>query len=108
MLDLRRYTTASGQDLLGEWLKNLRDRGARARIETRLSRLALGQFGDCKPLRDGVWELRVDTGPGYRVYYAKESKTIVLLLSGGDKRSQTRDIDRAVEFWKDFQKRKKK
>jgi putative addiction module killer protein len=107
MLELRRFTRGSGEDVIGEWLRDLRDRRARARIESRLTLLSLGHFGDCKPVGEGVWELRVDIGPGYRVYYAMEGKSIVLLISGGDKRSQTRDIRRAVEMWYDHKKRNK-
>lgn len=72
----------------------------------RPAKVAAGTFGDCKPCRDGVWKLREDYGPGYRVYYARSGKTVVLLLCGGDKRSQPADIDRAVAYWKDYQLRK--
>jgi putative addiction module killer protein len=106
MIELRRYTTDDGKDVFGDWLRKLKDRCARAIIETRLTRVALGNFGDCKTVGSGVWELRVDVGPGYRVYYSREGKTVVLLLCGGDKRTQTRDIDRAIEFWTDYQQRK--
>ena len=68
-------------------------------------RMAGGNFGDCKPLSDGVWELRIDHGPGYRVYYAKTGKEIVLLLIGGDKRRQQADIETARSYWKDWQER---
>ena len=64
-----------------------------------------GNFGDCKPLRDGVWEMRIDVGPGYRVYYAKTGLTVVLLLCGGDKRKQQSDIEKACEYWKEWQLR---
>jgi putative addiction module killer protein len=70
-----------------------------------LAKVAAGNFGDCKPCREGVWELREDFGPGYRVYYARNGKSVVLLLYGGDKRSQAADISRAVECWKDYQRR---
>ncbi len=104
-MDLRRYVTDGGKDVFGDWLRKLKDRRARARIETRLTRVGLGNFGDCKAVGSGVWELRFDFGPGYRVYYARDGKTVVLLLCGGDKRTQARDIDRAVEFWTDYQQR---
>ncbi len=71
----------------------------------RMDRLADGNFGDCKPLRDGVWELRIDYGPGYRVYYAMAGRTCLLLLCGGDKRKQAADIDRAVGYWNDYKQR---
>ena len=103
--EVRHYCTANGRVVVGEWLRSLRDQDAKARIVTRFSRLSLGNFGDHKPMRDGVWELRVDVGPGYRVYYAMADKTCVLLLCGGDKRRQSSDIERAVEYWKDYKKR---
>jgi len=65
--------------------------------------MALGHFGDCKPCQNGVWELRIDLGPGYRVYYARAGNIIVLLLCGGDKRTQQSDIARACGYWQHFQ-----
>ena len=84
----------------------VRDMRARVAILRRLERMKVGNFGDHKFCRDGVWELRIDTGPGYRVYYAQAGQTLVLLLCGGDKRSQQADIERAVTCWKDYQRRK--
>src|SRR5688500_2920139 len=107
-MDIRRYLTSRGIDVFGEWLERLRDRQARARVLARVNRLAVGNFGDCKPLRDGVWELRVDWGPGYRVYYAMAATECVLLLCGGDKRRQSADIERAVEYWNDYKRRTRK
>ena len=104
-MEVLRYLTASGTDVIGEWLERLRDVKARARIAARIARLSVGNFGDCKPLRDGVWELRIDWGPGYRVYYAMAGKTCVLPLCGGDKREQAAGIDRTVRYWKDYQER---
>ena len=108
MVKIRHYLTASGQNLFEEWLDCLRDAKAEARIAARIARLAAGNFGDCKPLRDGVWELRIDWGPGYRVYYALRGRMCVLLLCGGDKRKQSADISRAVEYWNDYQRRARK
>jgi putative addiction module killer protein len=105
MFEVLRYVTASGTVVVSQWLGGLRDNQARARIAARFLRLAAGNFGDCKPLRDGVWEMRIDIGPGYRIYYAIAGRTCVLLLCGGDKRKQSADINRAVEFWKDYQQR---
>jgi len=65
--------------------------------------MALGNFGDCKPCQNGVWELRIDVGPGYRVYYARVGKTVLLLLCGGDKRMQQADITKACMYWQRFQ-----
>jgi putative addiction module killer protein len=108
MVTIRHYLTASGQNPFGEWLDSLRDAKAEARIAARIARLAAGNFGDCKPLRDGVWELRIDWGPGYRVYYAMPGRTCVLLFCGGDKRKQSADINRAIEYWNDYQRRARK
>jgi putative addiction module killer protein len=69
-MELRRYLTASGRDVFGEWLSRLRDARTRAKIVARIDRLSAGNFGDAKALRDGLFELRIDWGPGYRVYYA--------------------------------------
>jgi len=73
-----------------------------AKIATRINRLAAGNFGDCKSLREGLYELRVDWGPGYRVYYAMIGKACVLLLCGGDKRKQAADIERAQAYLRDY------
>src|SRR6266850_1830321 len=74
----------------------------RRRLRSEIDRLAAGNFGDCKPLRQGLFELRIDWGPGYRVYYAMIGRECVLLLCGGDKRKQSADIDRALEYLKDY------
>src|SRR3990172_3270489 len=104
MFKVRRYRTTAGNEPVTEWLLELNDAQARARINTRIARLAAGNFGDCKPLRGGVWELRVDWGPGYRVYYARIGRSVVLLLCAGDKRRQNPDIERAIEFFDDFKR----
>ena len=104
-MEILRYVTAEGKDVFGEWLGSLKDKQAAARVAMRINRLAAGNFGDCKVLRDGVWELRIDHGPGYRVYFAKSGRTCVLLLCGGDKRHQAADIKRAIAYWQDFQRR---
>lgn len=105
MIEIRHYLTASGEDIFEQWLDSLRDTKTEARIAARVARLAAGNFGDCKPLRSGIWELRIDWGPGYRVYYAMTGRTCVLLLCGGQKRRQAADINRAVEYWNDYQRR---
>ena len=79
------------------WLTNLRDQRAIARVVTRIARVEAGLMGDVKYF-DGIGELRIDYGPGYRIYFAKRGQTIILLLCGGDKRSQKRDIKRAVSM----------
>ena len=78
-----------------KWISKLRDRKAVARIDIRIRRLSLGQFGDVKPIGEGLSELRVDYGPGYRVYYMQRGMTIVVLLCGGDKSSQDKDVKKA-------------
>jgi len=104
-MEILRYITQSGRDVFGEWLAELDDVRAVAKIQVRIDRLAAGNFGDCKPVGEGVWELRIDWGAGYRVYYAMAGRTRVLLLCGGDKRQQSSDIRRAIDFWKDYQRR---
>ena len=82
-----------------KWLKRLKDINARARINVRLTRIALtGNLGDTKPVGDGVYELRIDYGPGYRVYYSQRGREILLLLIGGDKSSQQKDIEKAKKI----------
>ena len=83
------------------WFAGLRDRNARARILARIRRLSLGDPGDVKPVGSGVSEMRIDYGPGYRVYWVGRGDTVVVLLCGGDKRSQDRDIARALELVKE-------
>ena len=100
------YLTDAGHDPFKEWLENLSDRQARARVLVRVHRMAAGNFGDCKPIADGVWELRIDYGPGYRVYDAKTGERYLLILLGGDKRRQQADIDLALEHWKDWNRRR--
>lgn len=95
------YETPSGGRPFSEWLAGLRDVRARARIRARLNRLRLGNFGDCKSVGAGVSELRVDFGPGYRVYFGTEDHRIVVLLCGGNKRRQSTDIERAKAYWKE-------
>lgn len=104
-MEIRRYVTPSGKDVFGEWLSATKDVRARARIAARISRLETGNFGDCRPVGGGAWELRIDWGPGYRVYYAIVGRQIVLLLCGGDKRRQASDIQRAVGFLRDYRQR---
>ena len=106
MLEIQTYQSPDGADPYTEWLMGLADRQARARIVVRVLRMGAGNMGDCKPLSDGVWELKIDHGPGYRVYYAQAGKRLILLLAGGDKRKQQADIDKAIARWNDWQQRK--
>lgn len=85
-------------EVYASWFKGLRDARAKARILARIRRLSLGNPGDVEPVGEGVSELRIDYGPGYRVYYRQHGKTLVILLAGGDKRTQKRDIENAKEL----------
>ncbi|EOU1352871.1 MULTISPECIES: type II toxin-antitoxin system RelE/ParE family toxin [Gammaproteobacteria] len=105
MIDVRRYQRADGAVPLTEWLADLRDARARAKLEIRFRRVSLGIFGDIKPVGEGVLELREDIGPGYRVYLGRHGAALVILLCGGDKRSQDADIKRAKEYWLDWKRR---
>ena len=80
------------------WFRRLRDGEARARIDIRIRRLSLGNPGDVRPVGGGVSELRIDCGPGYRVYFSRRGEAVIVLLAGGDKGSQDRDIRRALEL----------
>lgn len=105
-MDVLHYLTPDGEDIFQDWLDGLRDTRTRAAIQRGVDRVATGNFGDHKYCRDGVWELRIDFGPGFRVYYASAGEAVVLLLSGSDKRGQSAEIERAVEYWNDWQRRK--
>ena len=85
-------------DVYAQWFDSLRDRQARARILARIRRLSLGNPGDVRPVGEGVSELRIDYGPGYRVYFVQRGQTLVVLLAGGDKRTQARDIKAALDL----------
>jgi len=106
--EIRRYRTPAGDEPFTQWLSDLSDRPARARVLARLERLEVGNFGDARFLRDGVSELRIDWGPGYRVYFGRDGGTVIVLLCGGDKRKQDADIERAVALWQEYGKRKKR
>lgn len=98
------YENNYGECPLREWLKEL-DGAIRARIEARLKRAALGNLGDVKTVGHGVNELRLDFGSGYRVYFGQHGEEIIVLLCGGDKSSQSKDIEMAQSYWLDFKKR---
>lgn len=85
-------------EIYAKWFASLRDRKARARIDVRIRRLSLGNPGDVKPIGSGVSELRIDYGPGYRVYFLQRGSMLIILLAGGDKRTQDRDIKKALEL----------
>lgn len=89
-IEILEYVTEDGKNVFRSWLHALKDKTARARIRVRLNRVRLGNFGDCKSVGGGVNELRVDYGPGYRVYFGRNGFTIVILLCGGTKKSQAK------------------
>ena len=96
------YETKGGKAPFSEWLLNLKDIKARATIRARIERVRLGNLGDCKGLGEGVFELRIPFGPGYRVYLGQDGPVIVVLLCGGDKGSQKRDITKAKLLWVEY------
>lgn len=100
---IKYFRLKNGKAPLNEWLKTLRNPYAKMKIVRRIYQLSLSNPGDHKPCRQGVWEMRIDEGPGYRLYYALEGKNTYLLLLGGDKRKQQADIDQAVAWWKEHQ-----
>jgi putative addiction module killer protein len=103
---IEHYLTVDGRkDLYIDWLRRLSDDQAKVAIIRRVARIECGNLGDHKFCRDGVWELRINIGPGYRVYYALSGRRLLLLLGGGDKRTRSADIDRSVSCWKDWQQR---
>ena len=106
-METRIYTDKQAEQPLTVWLDALKDLRAKAQIRARMVRVAAGNFGDCKPLRDGVQELRIDFGPGYRVYLSRQGPILVLLLCGGVKADQSRDIDQAIEYLTDWKQRGK-
>ena len=106
-MELRIYTDLQERQPLTRWLAALKDVRARAQIRARLARVGAGNLGDCKPLRDGVQELKIDYGPGYRVYLSRQGPVIVLLLCGSDKSDQTKAINQAIEYLNDWKQRGK-
>lgn len=100
--EIRLYIKKRGEAPFSVWLNSLKDARTRAIIRVRLNRVRLGNFGDCKPVGEGVSELRIDHGPGFRVYFGKIGPKVVLLLAGGEKSTQKRDIRKALEFWADY------
>ena len=106
-MEVIHYQTEDGSDVYQEWVDGLRDARARVAILRRVDRAAMGNLGDHKACRDGVSEMRIDHGPGYRVYYFQHGNVFVVLLCGGDKRTQDADIGRAVAFKADFLRRMK-
>jgi putative addiction module killer protein len=102
MKELRFYRLDNGKEPFKLWIEALRDAVGVAQINNRIRRLGLGQRGDYKRVGKGVFELRIHYGPGYRVYFAEPGQEIILLLSGGNKGSQKKDIQQAISCWQDY------
>ena len=103
--EVESYVRVDGTCPFNEWLDSLQDRQARARIRTRINRIRLGNLGDCSSVGGGVLELKIDYGPGYRVYCGQVGTKLIILLCGGDKSSQSDDIRKAIEYWEDYKSR---
>jgi len=105
-VEVRQYQTADGHSPFAEWLADLRDRRALQTIAASIVRMQAGNRGDRKALGAGLFELRIDAGPGYRVYCGQDGAVLVLLLCAGDKRTQAKDIEHARDYWQDYQARR--
>ena len=103
--EIKNYLTVDGKNPFDNWFDFLRDRRAKAKIRARLDRVEDGNLGDYKSVGEGVFELRIDYGPGYRIYFGQEGSKIILLLCGGDKSTQIQDIRKAKEYWEDYRSR---
>ncbi|MDP5008217.1 MAG: type II toxin-antitoxin system RelE/ParE family toxin [Glaciimonas sp.] len=105
IVELFRYQREDGREPFTDWLSAMRDKVAQSRIRIRLRQVEAGNFGDCETVGDGVIELRIHIGAGYRVYCGRHGKAVVILLSGGDKRSQQSDIKQAKTLWAEWKQR---
>ena len=103
--ELREYITPNENSPFEEWFSSLKDSRTRARIRIRLDRLSLGLLGDCKSLGRGLQELRLDFGAGYRIYFGQDGHVLIILLCGGNKSTQQRDIVKARTYWADYLRR---
>ena len=103
--EIRVYQTARGQEPFNQWLNSIQDIETQARIQARLERLEDGNLGDCQSVGEGVFELRIHSGAGYRIYFGQIDNTIILLLCGGGKSSQRRDIERAKTYWLEYKRK---
>ena len=106
MIEIRKYRRSDGVIPFDRWIAKLRDERAKARILVQLDRLRLGLTGDWKPVDQGVFELRIFEGKGYRVYFAQQGKIRVILLCGGDKSTQARDIQLAKSYWQEYRRQR--
>lgn len=96
------YEAADGKEPFKKWFDGLKDRRAKTAVDARLTRVRQGNFGACRSLGDGVWELKIDIGPGFRVYFGQHGDTVVVLLCGGDKSTQSKDIESAKAYWREY------
>ena len=99
------YIARNGRAPFEQWMLSLRDKQTKARILTRIDRMRLSNFGDCESVGIGIYELRLNFGPGYRFYFGLNGEEVVLLLCGGDKSTQMRDIEAAMAYWQEFNQR---
>jgi len=102
--EIRKYCRSDGVTPFDRWMAKLRDARAKARILVQLDRLRLGLPGDWKPVGKGVFELRIFEGKGHRVYFARDGKCVVILLCGGDKSTQSRDVELAKTYWQEYRR----
>lgn len=106
MFEVLRYQTEDGMQPFTEWLESIQDKATQARLRVRVRRLEAGLFGDCESVGEGVLELREHHAAGYRIYFGRHGRTIVILLTGGMKRTQSGDIEVAKSYWADWKRRK--
>ena len=105
MIDVREYNDRQGLNPYADWFDRLNAQAA-AKVATALTRLAGGNFSNVKGVGSGVFEFKIDFGPGYRVYFGKDGERLVILLGGGTKKKQQRDIESAIVNWQDYKRRK--
>ncbi len=105
--DIKYYVTEDGHEPYIKWFKGIKNLKGRALIKTRLNRVRSSNFGDYKPVKDGVYELRIHYGPGYRIYYGLDGDSLVILLCGGLKGTQSKDIKKALQYWDAYKEEKK-
>jgi putative addiction module killer protein len=106
MFEVLRYQAEDGRQPFTEWLESVQDKAVQARLRVRLRRLEAGLFGDCEPVGEGVLELREHQGAGFRIYFGRQGRAVVILLTGGTKRTQPNDIEAAKRYWADWKRRK--
>jgi putative addiction module killer protein len=106
MIEIVQYESAEGNCPFADWFDGL-DARAAAKVRTAIARIETGNFGDVKPVGEGVSERRIDFGEGYRLYFGQDGQRLVILLAGGTKKRQQRDIDHARAYWRDYKQRKK-